>query len=157
MRATQSRPDPSILPVADRRPSRVRRTRARHRPGPARGPAGPRHRGGSRVPGRAPLRAHAARARGPGPAGGGLVEPRDRPISLRRAAHRRRTHRAHPGEARYAHAHPGRGTGRTRGPLRTGGATVRPRGDAVTTWDAALVRLREQLADIGTTAVGLNE
>src|SRR4051794_11488611 len=157
MRATGRWGGPSILPVAGRGSPRARRTPADHRPDPSCGPAGPPRRGGPRVPGRRPERAHPAGARGPGPPGGRPLEPGDRPRPRRRAAHRRRPHRAHPGQARDAHAHPGGGTGRTGRPLRTVCAGARPRGGAVKKCDPALVRLQEELADVGTMAEGLKQ
>src|SRR3954453_8574099 len=67
MRATRRSTGPSFLPVAGRGSPRARRTPAHHRPDPSCGPTGPRRRGGPRVPGRQPERAHPAGARGPGP------------------------------------------------------------------------------------------
>src|SRR4051795_11298055 len=148
---------PSFFSVAGRGSPRARRTPAHHRPDPSCGPAGPPRRGGPRVPGRRPERAHPAGARGPGPPGGRPLEPGDRPCPRRHAADRRRSHRAHHGQARDAHAHPGGGTGRTGRPLRTVCAGARPRGGAVKECDPALVRLQVELADVGTMAEGLNQ
>src|SRR3954451_7463200 len=164
MRATRRSTGPSLLPVAGRGSPRARRTPAHHRPDPSCGPTGPRRRGGPRVPGRRPERAHPAGARGPGPPGGRPLEPGDRPCPRRHAADRRRSHRAHHGQAHDVHAHPGGGTGRTGRPLRTvcagarpRGGAVNPRGGAVKQCDPGLVRLQEELADVGTRAEGLNQ